>query len=131
MNSIVDQLMNLPDEVLDEQLSARCSMGEGMRGLLVHNLEHDRMHTGQVASQLYYLHRLQTSSVNRLLGEWYRERGNLIALLIGMTDETLDAKSEREEWSVRQMLDHVLTYDRDPVEASLVELRERAALPAV
>ncbi|HZU05670.1 MAG TPA: hypothetical protein VFB73_06830 [Chloroflexota bacterium] len=87
--------------LLDAPVSHRCSMGRGLRGLLVHNLEHERMHLGQVATQRYYLHEMQLATMSRLLAEWYRERANLISLLIGLPDEALDARSDREEWTIR------------------------------
>jgi uncharacterized damage-inducible protein DinB len=126
MNETLDKLYDLPDALLDAPVSHRCSMGRGLRGLLVHNLEHERMHLGQVATQRYYLHEMQLATMSRLLAEWYRERANLISLLIGLPDEALDARSDREEWTIRQMVEHVLYYEKVSVDAALAELQERA-----
>src|SRR5690242_6662010 len=67
-----------------------CAVGQTLGGLLAHNIEHDRMHLGQVATKRWELGVMQGDTAHRLLAEWYRERAALIAALLGLPDEALD-----------------------------------------
>ena len=46
INETLDRLCDLSDEQLDNECAHGCAMGDGVRGLLVHNIEHERMHMG-------------------------------------------------------------------------------------
>ena len=113
MNETLDKLYELTDEQLEDQSSHGCAMGDGVRGLLVHNIEHERMHLGQVAHVRFQLKSMQRSQMHRLLGEWLRERTALAASVIGLPDEAIDAIHEEGEWSVKENVEHVLYWERD------------------
>jgi len=91
-------------------------MGDGVRGLLVHNIEHERTHMGQVATLRFALKEMQRGHVHRFLAEWLRERVALVSVLIGLPDEALDTTHEEGEWSIRQNVEHVLYWEQDSVD---------------
>src|SRR5579862_7579575 len=93
-----------------------CAMGGNLNDLLAHNAEHDRMHAGQISDRRYTLGTLQRDPRHRYLAEWYRERAALIALLLDLPDEALDAPTGEGETTIRQIVEHVLFWDQDSVE---------------
>lgn len=93
-----------------------CAMGGNLNDLLAHNAEHERMHYGQIADRRYSLGHLQRDPRQRYLAEWYRERATLIALLLDLPDEALDAETEPGQTTIRQIVEHVLFWDLDSVE---------------
>lgn len=93
-----------------------CAMGGNLNDLLAHNAEHERMHYGQLADRRYALGLLQRSPRQRYLAEWVRERAALIALLLDLPDEALDRATEEGQTTIREIVEHVLYWDRDSVE---------------
>ena len=116
MNETLDRLSELSDEQLDNECAHGCAMGDGVRGLLVHNIEHERMHMGQVANIRFVLKKMQRGHVHRLLAEWLRERAALVSVLIGLPDEALDVSHGEGEWSIRQNVEHVLYWTQDSID---------------
>lgn len=98
-----------------------CAMGGNLNDLLAHNVEHERMHSGQIADRRYSLGLLQRSPRQRYLAEWYQQRAVLISLLLDLPDEALDTVTEEGETTLRQIVEHVLYWDRDSVEHTAQE----------
>jgi uncharacterized damage-inducible protein DinB len=97
-------------------------MGGTIRNLLTHNIDHERMHVGQVYSARYGLKHMQTGEVDRLMAETLRARADLIASLMGLPDDALDARLPDEDWTVRQMIEHTIYWERHSID-DLVALR--------
>ena len=93
-----------------------CAMGGNLNDLLAHNAEHERMHLGQIADRRYSLGLLQRTPRQRFLAEWYRERAALTALLLDLPDEALDKVTDEGTTTIRQIVEHVLFWDKDSVE---------------
>jgi len=93
-----------------------CAMGGNLNDLLAHNAEHERMHIGQIADRRYSLGLLQRTPRERYLAEWYRERAALTALLFDLPDEALDKVTDEGTTTIRQIVEHVLFWDKDSVE---------------
>ena len=93
-----------------------CAMGGDLNDLLAHNAEHERMHIGQIADRRYSLGLLQRTPRERYLAEWYRERAALTALLFDLPDEALDKVTDEGTTTIRQIVEHVLFWDKDSVE---------------
>ena len=113
--------MNRAVEVFSEREGTEpsahgCAMGGNLNDLLAHNTEHERMHYGQIADRRYSLGALQRNPRQRYLAEWYRERATLISLLLDLPDEALDKVAEEGQTTIRQIVEHVLYWDRDSVE---------------
>jgi len=122
-------LSALTDAELDEHSDHPCAMGGTVRDLLTHNVDHERMHVGQVYSARYGLKQMQKGEVDRLRAETLRARCDLIASLVGLPDEALDAKIPEEDWTIRQMIEHTLYWERHSIN-DLIETQLRDRLPA-
>src|SRR5438876_11566683 len=81
------------------------------RDLLVHNLFHEKQHTGQVwniRDELRLLQGWGGASLYPLLVDYYLSRAQLISSLFGLSDEQLDIVPPQGGWSVRQTIEHAL-----------------------
>lgn len=117
----------LSEAELDEHSDHPCAMGGSLRDLLTHNIDHERMHTGQVFSARYSQRKMQFSQVDRLMAETLKARVELIASLIGLPDDALDAQMPDEQWTVRQMIEHTIYWERHSIdELARTQLRGRA-----
>lgn len=125
MNETLDALSGLTDEQLDAACSHPCGNGPGdtrtLWHLLANDIDHERMHAGQVLSIRHDLRVMQTQPA-RLLGEWVRERAALIGALVGLQDEALDQRATPGEWSIRDVVEHTLYWERDSLGAALGDL---------
>ncbi|MCH8206829.1 MAG: DinB family protein [Chloroflexi bacterium] len=112
----IAKLDDLTDAHLDHDCSHGCAMGDGVRGLLVHNIDHERMHLGQVHDTRFRQKTMQRDYVARLMAEWVRERAALAAALIGLNDEELDRRLEEGVWTIRETIEHTLYWERNSVD---------------
>jgi len=102
----------LSEAELDDPSEHPCAMGGSVRDLLTHNIDHERMHLGQVYSARYSLRKMQASEVDRLMVETLRARTDLIASLIGLPDDALDARTPDDQWTIREMIEHTIYWER-------------------
>ena len=112
----IAKLDDLTDAHLDHDCSHGCAMGDGVRGLLVHNIDHERMHLGQVHDTRFRQKTMQRDYVARLMAEWVRERAALAAALVGLNDEELDRRLEEGVWTIRETIEHTLYWERNSVD---------------
>ena len=126
VNNLIEQLLSSLTETLDilshlsdpelEDLSEHpCAMGGPVRDLLTHNIDHEQMHAGQVYSLRYSLRKMQKGQVDRLMAETLLARSNLIAALIGLDDKDLDAQTPDDNWTIRQIIEHTLYWERHSI----------------
>jgi DinB superfamily len=123
----LERLAELSDEDLDEPCTHPCATGGTVRSLLTHNIDHERMHVGQVYNIRYEAKMMQNGEVARLLGEWLRDRALLISSLYGLADEDLDRRHAAGEYSIRETIEHVLYWEKDSVDGLLAERRGHRA----
>ena len=129
-NETLDALYDLPQEYLQQPCGHQCARGGSARDLLVHNIFHEKQHTGQVWSvrdQLRLLQGWGRADLYQLLVEYYLARAQLIASLFGLTDDQLDTRPPSDDWSVRQTIEHVLRGDRSSISALREEYRRSTA----
>lgn len=140
VNDLIEQLLfsltetmgvlsHLSDAELDDLSEHPCAMGGTVRDLLNHNIDHEQMHVGQVYSLRYSLRKMQKGQVDRLMAETLRARANLIASLIGLDDKDLDAQNPNDEWTIRQMIEHTLYWERHSID-DLADTKLGRRLPA-
>lgn len=115
MAESIDRLQELNDADLDRESDHGCAMDGGVRRLLVHNAEHDRMHAGAVSNARYEANAMQESELARLLRDWLRERTELVGQLLVSDDSVLELRAGGDEWSVREHVEHVLHWEQDSV----------------
>jgi hypothetical protein len=121
----LEALGELSDADLDQPSGHPCAMGGTVRDLLTHNIDHERMHVGQVYNVRYMRQTMQNGQADRVLAEWFRERTALIASLIGLTDDQLDGAFAEGEYSIRETVEHVIYWEKDSVTDLVRELQER------
>ncbi|MHB8577078.1 MAG: DinB family protein [Dehalococcoidia bacterium] len=125
MNETLDRLYDLADGSLDHACSHPCGHGPGdatsIWHLLANDIDHEKMHAAQVLNARHDLRLMQTPT-QRLLAEWITERAALMGSLIGLPDEALDRRLREGEWSFREMVDHVIYWERDSIAAGLADV---------
>jgi uncharacterized damage-inducible protein DinB len=123
-NQTLDALIDLPQDYLNAPCGHACARGGSVRDLLVHNIFHERQHTGQVWSirdQLEILQGWDRQDLPMLLADYTTARTQLIASLFGLRDAQLNIKPPDGGWSVRETLEHVLYWDRDSIDTLQTE----------
>ncbi|HWE63827.1 MAG TPA: DinB family protein [Chloroflexota bacterium] len=118
---VVEQLATLTDAELDAPCGHPCATAGTVRSLLTHNIDHERMHVGQVYNIRYEAGMMQNEQTARLLAEWLRDRALLISALYGLSDADLDRRHADGEYSIRETIEHVLYWENDSVEGLLAE----------
>src|SRR5262245_48864769 len=132
-NETLNVLYDLPQDYLQQPCAHVCARGGTARDLLVHNIVHEKQHTGQVWSvrdQLRRLPGLNNQDLPTLLADYYTSRAQLIAALFGLADDQLDAKPEDGGWSIRETVDHVLDWDRNSIDTLQAEFRHATGTPS-
>jgi uncharacterized damage-inducible protein DinB len=122
-------LSHLSDAELDDLSEHPCAMGGTVRDLLNHNIDHEQMHAGQIYSLRYSLRKMQKGQVDRLMAETLRARANLVASLIGLDDNDLEAQNPDEDWTIREMIEHTLYWERHSID-DLADTKLGRRLPA-
>jgi uncharacterized damage-inducible protein DinB len=128
-NETLNALYDLPQDYLQQPCGHGCARGGTARDLLVHNIFHEKQHTGQVWSlrdQLRLLPGQGNQDLPALLADYYTSRAQLIAALFGLADDQLDAKPEAGGWTIRETVEHVLYWDRDSIDALHAEFQRTA-----
>ncbi len=126
----LEQLSTLTDADLDAPCGHPCATAGTVRSLLTHNIDHERMHVGQVYNIRYEAKMMQNGQVARLLAEWLRDRAVLISALYGLSDEDLDRTHADGEYSIREAVEHVLYWEKDTVDGLLAERATAAGVAA-
>lgn len=113
-------LYDLPEDYLQQPCGHACARGGSARDLLVHNIFHEKQHTGQIwniRDELRLLQGWGNASLYPLLVDYYLSRAQLISSLFGLTDEQLDAPPPEGGWTVRQTIEHARGSERRSISA--------------
>lgn len=122
LTETVETLLGMADDDLAFPTTHGCAMNGGIRRLLIHNAEHDRMHTGAVSTARFTAKQMQESELGRLTRELIRERAELVGQLLQMPDELLDAKAPNDDWSIREHVEHTLYWEQNSMQQASGEL---------
>ena len=122
LTETVETLLGMADDDLAFPTTHGCAMDGGIRRLLIHNAEHDRMHTGAVSTARFTARQMQESELGRLTRELIRERAELVGQLLQMPDDLLDAKAPNDEWSIREHVEHTLYWEQNSMAQASAEL---------
>lgn len=132
LQSSMAQTMNvlkvLSEAELDDASEHPCAMGGTIHDLLAHNVDHERMHVGQVYTARYNQRKMQFSRADRMLADTLRARTELIASLIGLPDDALDARMAEDQWTIRQMIEHTIYWERHSID-DLARTKLRGRVP--
>jgi len=128
MNQTVERLLLLSEEDLGKAVDHVCAMNGGLRRLLVHNAEHERIHAGAISNARFTAKRMQESDFAHLALELMRSRIEVVGQLLFMEDALLDAKPQNDEWPIRKHIEHLLYWEKDSMDAMVRDLKpERGA----
>src|SRR6266851_2520672 len=125
-NDTLNTLYDLPEDYLQQPCGHACARGGSARDLLVHNIFHEKQHTGQVwniRDELRLLQGWGNASLYPLLVDYFLSRAQLISSLFGLTDEQLDTPPPQGGWTVRQTIEHALGSERRSISALRDEIR--------
>ena len=89
-----------------------CAKGRDVWTLITNDIDHEKIHTGQILEGRYEAG-ITASPMQRLLAEWLVERARLIGALIGLTDEQFSSETAPGQWTYRVIAKHVLLLEQD------------------
>ena len=121
----MDALLAASENELTMPSSHACAQGKDLWTLITNDIDHEKIHTGQVLEGRYEA-RLTRSPLQRLLAEWLQERARFVGSLIGMTDEQFNAQTAPGEWTYRVVAKHVLTLEQDSLKTIAADRVGRA-----
>jgi len=122
LQETVEALADLADQELLEPSSHVCAQGKDVWTLLTNDIDHEKIHVGQVLEARYEA-RLTQSHLQRLIAEWLVERARLLGALVGLTDEQLNQETAPSGWTYAAVAQHTLRVEQ----SSLVNMREAIA----
>ncbi len=108
----IDALLAAPEGELAMPSSHGCAQGKDLWTLITNDIDHEKIHTGQVFEGRYES-RITPSPMERLIAEWLAERARFIGALIGLTDEQFHAETAPGQWTYRVIAKHVLALEQD------------------
>jgi hypothetical protein len=108
----IDTLLEASDRELPMSSSHACAQGKDVWTLLTNDIDHEKIHTGQVLEGRYES-RIAASPMERLVAEWLAERARFIGSLVGLTDEQFNSETAPGQWTYRVIAKHVLMLERD------------------
>jgi hypothetical protein len=108
----IDTLLEASDRELPMSSSHACAQGKDVWTLLTNDIDHEKIHTGQVLEGRYES-RIAASPMERLVAEWLAERARFIGSLVGLTDEQFNRETAPGQWTYRVIAKHVLMLERD------------------
>ena len=108
----IDTLLKASDRELPMSSSHACAQGKDAWTLLTNDIDHEKIHTGQVLEGRYES-RITASPMERLVAEWLAERSRFVGSLVGLTDEQFNSETAPGQWTYRVIAKHVLMLERD------------------
>ena len=122
----IDALLATPEGELAMPSSHVCAQGKDLWTLITNDIDHEKIHTGQVLEGRYES-RITASSRDRLIAEWLAERTRFIGSLIGLTDEQFNAETAPGQWTYRTVAKHVLALEQDSLKTMTADRAARAS----
>jgi hypothetical protein len=122
----MDALLEASDRELAMPSSHACAQGKDVWTLITNDIDHEKIHTGQILEGRYES-RITASPMQRLLAEWLAERARFIGSLIGLTDEQFNRETAPGQWTYRVVAKHVLTLEQDSLKTIVSDQAARAS----
>jgi hypothetical protein len=124
----MDALLEASDRELTKPSSHACAQGKDLWTLITNDIDHEKIHTGQVLEGRYES-RTTASPMERLVAEWLAERARFIGSLIGLTDEQFNTETAPGQWTYRVVAKHVLTLEQGSIQTLAADqaARDRSA----
>jgi len=112
----IDTLLAASDDELTMPSSHACAQGKDLWTLITNDIDHEKIHIGQVLEGRYEA-RITQSPTQRLVAEWLAERARLIGSLVGLTDAQFNSETAPGQWTYRVIAKHVLTLEQDSLQS--------------
>jgi len=112
----MDALLEASDRELAMPSSHACAQGRDLWTLITNDIDHEKIHTGQVL-EARYESRITSSPMQRLVAEWVAERARFVGTLIGLTDAQFNSETAPGQWTYRVVAKHVLALEQDSLKA--------------
>jgi hypothetical protein len=122
----MDALLAVSDRELAFPSSHACAQGKDLWTLITNDIDHEKIHTGQVL-EARYESRIPASPMERLVAEWLAERARFIGSLIGLSDEQFNAETAPGQWTYRVIAKHVLALEQDSLKTLAADRAARAS----
>src|SRR5262250_3249415 len=122
----MDALLEASDRELPLPSSHACAQGKDLWALITNDIDHEKIHTGQVLEGRYES-RIPASPMQRLIAEWLAERARLVGSLVGLTDAQFNAETAPGQWTYRVIAKHVLALEQDSLKTLAADRASRAA----
>jgi len=124
----IDALLATPEGELAMPSSHGCAQGKDLWTLITNDIDHEKIHTGQVLEGRYES-RITASPRDRLIAEWLAERARFVGALIGLTDEQFNAETAPGQWTYRVVAKHVVSLEQDSLNTVTADRAAREAGP--
>src|SRR5262247_1210447 len=111
----IDALLEASEHELTMPSSHGCAQGKDVWTLITNDIDHEKIHTGQVLEGRYES-RLTASPMERLIAEWLAERARFVGSLVGLTDEEFNRETAPGQWTYRAVAKHVLMLERNSLQ---------------
>lgn len=121
----MDALLAASDRELPLPSSHACAQGKNVWTLITNDIDHEKIHTGQVLEGRYES-RITASPMERLIAEWLAERARFVGALVGLTDEQFNAETAPGQWTYRAVAKHVLRLEQDSLKTMAADSLARA-----
>ena len=122
----MDALLEASDQELPLSSSHACAQGKDLWALITNDIDHEKIHTGQVLEGRYEW-RITASPMERLIAEWLAERVRFIGSLIGLADEQFNTETAPGQWTYRVIAKHVLVVEQDSLKTLAADRAARAS----
>ena len=120
----IEALLSTPEGELAMPSSHACAQGKDVWTLITNDIDHEKIHTGQVLEGRYES-RITASPMERLIAEWLAERTRFIGALIGLTDEQFNSATAPGQWTYRVVAKHVLALEQDSLKCMAADQATR------
>jgi hypothetical protein len=122
----MEALLEASDRELPLPSSHGCAQGKDLWTLITNDIDHEKIHTGQVLEGRYES-RITASPMQRLIAEWLEERARFIGSLVGLTDEQFNTETAPGQWTYRVIAKHVLMLEQDSLKTLAADRAARAS----
>ena len=121
----IEALLAASDAELPLPSSHVCAQGKDLWALVTNDLDHEKIHAGQVIEGRYES-RKTASPMERLVADWLEERARFIGAFVGMTDHEFNEVSAPGGWTYRAVAKHVLAVEEDSLRTLAADRATRA-----
>ena len=119
---VISKIQDVPDEAMTLPIPNRENMY--VRTMFYRFVSHEIEHTIHLAKTLTSLG-VHLNEAEQILEELAESRGKLIGMLSTLNDEQLDSKPSSEDWSPREIVDHILEVEESSYTRQIIGALEK------